>query len=117
MLKLIKLKDCYIDTIDYECDIHGGCPTCHCGGETIADLTFYLENHDYVSITNSEDDCLSRSRNVFKESDCMKILGSRNDFSLMTLREFIEWFCNELQNYIKVGEIQVEFAIDNKKYE
>lgn len=114
MLKLIKLKDCYIDEIEYDSSMRGGCPTCHCGGETIADLTFYLETNDYVSICNIEEDCLGTSNKVFREADCMKILGSREDFSYMTLFEFIGWFCGELRHYLKIKELEVEFNINNK---
>lgn len=113
MPDLIVLKDCTITEIEYECHIHGGCPTCGCGGDTIADLTFYTDYKDergYVSITNTEDDCTARSNNVFQEIDCIRILGVTNvDFRELTLVQFVTWFCSHLQKYIKVGEILVEF--------
>lgn len=114
MNKLIKLKNCFIIEIEYDSSMHGGCPTCHCGGDTIADLTFYLSNDSYVSVYNIEENCLGPSNKVFRESDCMKILGSRNDFSSMTLFEFIGWFCGELQDYLEIKELEVEFNIGNK---
>lgn len=118
MTELIKLKDCTITEIEYECRVHGGCPTCGCGGDTIADMTFYVDDveMDYLSITNTKKDCLAISSLVFQEVDCMRILGCTNvDFKEMTLFEFAEWFCGCLKPYIKTGDILAEFegGIDN----
>ena len=112
MTELIKLKDHTITEIEYECRMQGGCPTCGCGGNTIADMTFYVDDVEmgYLSITNKKEDCLAKSDLVFQEADCMKILGSTNvDFKEMTLFEFAEWFCGCLKPYIKTGEILAEF--------
>lgn len=117
-MDLIKLKDCTITKIEYECHLHGGCPTCGCGGDTIADITFYVDDVEigYLSITNTQKNCIARSDRVFQEVDCMRILGDINvNYREMTLFDFAEWFCGRLKPYIRIGDILAEFegGIDN----
>lgn len=112
IIDIIKLKDYTITEIAYECHVDGGCPTCGCGGDTIADMTFYVDDVEmgYLSITNTEEDCIARSDRVFQEVDCMRILGDPDvNYSEMTLFDFAEWFCGRLKPYIKVGNILTEF--------